>query len=461
MTLDYMLKNPGKTAVGLVTAAYLIGSGALYSKSYFEKKSKPKKIKKSFFGIKKKKSTPLKNSKIQPYKPDNFLTKNIKATKYDIKFKKPRKAAISTFLKSLQVPRRKQLTDDANYRNSNVSPDGNWLLYQKKVRGQFGIYALNLQTGQEHIIKDNLLENEKNPIWVSQTEILYDVGAITSGRKTHNIRQMEVKYETIDDKTDEQKISSGFERNIINFNMHDCHPAVATETGRVAYETNEREDRAIADKRVIMIWDSANEKMFAMPSKQGEWCEHPTIDSKGKILIYKSRKAGHSSDIIYWNLDSEQNINLTNDSTNNQHSPRLSKDGKYLTYISSETRARTGYDQIFIMDLSNPLNPIKKQATFTRTYKWDPTFSPKGKLIYYGSTKIGDESSTLSNIFKGENLLHGIYKLPSNSYKKIEKKPTRNKSTFKTKITKKIKTKKSFFKKKKSFFKKSKQRRGR
>jgi len=188
----------------------------------------------------------------------------------------------------------------------------------------------------------------------------------------------------------------------------------------------------------------------------GEWCEHPSINSNGEVLVYKSRKAGHTSDIIYLNLKTETKINLTNDSINNQHSPRLSNNGTYLTYVSSETRENTGFDQIFVMDLSNPQKPIKTQVTFDGTYKWDPTFGSSGEHIYYGRT-YGDtkENSNLVNIIKGENLLHTENKSQNNSYKKTEIKPIIKKQFTKPKY-KKRKKKKTY---KKSFKKQKKPRR--
>ncbi|OGW44119.1 MAG: hypothetical protein A2132_06385 [Nitrospirae bacterium RBG_16_43_11] len=149
------------------------------------------------------------------------------------------------------------------------------------------------------------------------------------------------------------------------------HPVVSPDGTMLAFHSN----RDGSDG--IWMLDFASDIIRKIAD--GYW---PFWSSNGKQLVY-SKKTGIKSDIYIFNIDTNEETRMTDDSYNNLW-PSWSPDGSRIAYTSQ----RENKADIIVIELnSNRMQNLT--ALLDNLDRWKPSWSPDGKMIAYEKpTKI-------------------------------------------------------------------------
>lgn len=135
---------------------------------------------------------------------------------------------------------------------------------------------------------------------------------------------------------------------------------------------------------------SAEGRVFAALTTDGGAELFPSLSPDGKMVVYASKASGNW-DVMVRRLGSDESVNLTRESSDDDTQPVFSPDGREIAF-----RSDRGGGGVYVMDVEGKHPRRLAEAGF------NPAWSPDGRYIYYaeeGIIRPEDRVSRLSHLW--------------------------------------------------------------
>lgn len=155
-------------------------------------------------------------------------------------------------------------------------------------------------------------------------------------------------------------------------NKWDSAPTWSPDGKRIAFAREYRDPEGVWQEEIWIMNSDGSKQAQIQPLSGGR----PYFMQDGRILFHSKTE---TSKICITNSDGSNIITLTNN-TAEDWEPKVSPDGKQITFISD----RDGNKEIYVMNIDGS---NQKRLTFNTIADWGPSWSPDGaKLIFSSDT---------------------------------------------------------------------------
>jgi TolB protein len=170
--------------------------------------------------------------------------------------------------------------------------------------------------------------------------------------------------------------------------------------GRIVYTCQIYKTQA-SDQICIIDADGTGFRRLTTDDKKQHY--YPSLSPDGKSVVYAEFREANIYEVYEMDIATGNVVQLTN-RLGNLNAPEISPDGKSIIFMLSS--ANTNKSIVWMMD-RNGQNPDK----ISRVVGWDPTWSPDGKYVLFGSNMDG--AIQLYRISVNGKDLHRVSNLPA------------------------------------------------